>query len=1055
MNEFNETTLIENPTIELFASLGYETINCYNETLGKSGTLSRETTADVVLTRYLRQAMYKLNPSLEKDAIELAIEGIIRDRSSLSMVNANREIYKLLKDGVKVSYKNFEGEEVDETVKVIDWSNTENNYFLLTSQLWISGEIYKRRADLVGFINGIPLIFIELKSSKVRLEEAYNNNLTDYKQSIPQLFWYNGLIILSNGTESKVGSISSAWEHFNDWKRINSEGERGIVSLDTVIKGTCEPHRLLDILENFSLFKDDTGTPIKIISKNHQYLGVNNAIKAAKDIEHNKGRLGVFWHTQGAGKSFSMVFFVQKIFRKLPGNWTFVVVTDRTELDDQIYQTFASVGAITENRVQAESCNHLQQLLKEDHRIIFTLIHKFQSNDNEYPKLSDRSDVIVITDEAHRSQYDILAMNMRKALPNVSFIGFTGTPLMAGEEKTKEVFGDYISIYNFTQSIEDKATVPLYYENRIPELQLINEHFNEDMQQIIDEAELNERQENRLEAEFSREYHLITREDRLDMIAEDIVKHFPNRGHLGKAMVVSIDMLTAVKMHYKVQQNWLKQIETLKAKLQTLPKDKQEYIATKSMLKYMEETVMAVVISSRQNEMSYFQSRGLDIIAARRGMSNEALAREFKDPNNPFRIVFVCAMWLTGFDAPCVNTIYLDKPMRNHTLMQTIARANRVFGDKTCGTIVDYIGVFRNLEQALAIYAVPTTDNDINKVDMPVKDKEQLKELLQQAIREIDQLCRDNKVYLNKMLNLSGLELVKAIDDAVDALIATDELKGEFSAMANNISSLFKAILPDPEAFRYQRIKDLVVYIKDKIDSLSPKVDISDIMLKINELLDGSIASEGYIIKEASAKYNPIVDLSKIDFDVLKAKFDKTEHKRTEVEKLKGQVQAKIKKLVKLNKTRFDYLKRLEDLLADYNSGAVNVQLLFDRLITLAQELNEEERRTISENLTEEELAMFDLLTKSGPELTDKEKEQVKKVVRDLLETLKKEKLVLDWKKRQQTRAAVRITIETILDQELPRVYTTDLYQEKCDLVYEHVYDNYFGQGNSVYSVTN
>lgn len=403
----------------------------------------------MVLTRYLRDALEKLNPGTDSEAINLAIEEIVKDRSSLSPVQANREVYKLLKDGVKVTYKNEDGEETDEVMKVINWNNPENNYFLLVSQLWISDEIYKRRADLIGFVNGIPLVFIELKSIARRLEHAYCDNLRDYKNTIPQLFWYNDFIILSNDSQSCIGSMSASWEHFAEWKKINSEGEKGVVSLETMLRGTCDKAKLLDIVENFTLFSDAGGSLIKLIAKTHQYLGVNNAIEAVKKIQQNKGRLGVFWHTQGSGKSYSMIFFCQKILRKLPGNWTFIIVTDRTELDDQIYKNFAAAGAVIEERVQAESCQHLKELLAEDHRMIFTLIHKFQSDDGgKYPKITDRDDIIVLVDEAHRSQYDTLAANMRSAMSNASFIAFTGTPLMTGEEKTREVFGDYISIYN-------------------------------------------------------------------------------------------------------------------------------------------------------------------------------------------------------------------------------------------------------------------------------------------------------------------------------------------------------------------------------------------------------------------------------------------------------------------------------------------------------------------------------------------------------------------------------------------------------------------------------
>lgn len=1047
MSEYSEDALIEQPAIELFKQLGYETVNCFHETFGSSGSLGRETTSEVVLTRYLRNSIKKLNPSADRDVINFAIDEIAKDRSSLNPVNANREVYKLLKDGVKVTYKNEDGEETDEIVRLIDWNNPENNHFLLVSQLWISGEIYKRRADLIGFVNGIPLVFTELKSTARRLEHAYKDNLRDYKNTIPQLFWYNGIIILSNGSQSRIGSMSAAWEHFAEWKKINSEGEEGVVSLETMIRGTCDKSKLLDIIENFTLFSDAAGNLVKLVCKNHQFLGVNNAIEAVQKIQENKGRLGVFWHTQGSGKSYSMVFFCQKIFRKLPGNWTFVIITDRTELDNQIYKNFTAAGAVIEEKVQAESCEHLKQLLAENHRMIFTLIHKFQSDDNgKYLKITDRDDIIVVVDEAHRSQYDTLAANMRSAMPNASFIAFTGTPLMAGEEKTKEVFGDYVSIYNFRQSIEDGATVPLYYENRIPELQLVNEALNEDIHDIINDADLNEEQEKKLQREFAREYQLITRDDRLETIAEDIIKHFLNRGEMGKAMVVCVDRYTAVKMYDKVQKYWKKCTEDLEKQLIKSTSDEAADIHKK--LDYMKETDMAVVISSGQNEAEDFKNKGLDILPHRKRMATEDLDKKFKDPDDSLRIVFVCAMWLTGFDAPSVNTIYLDKPMKNHTLMQTIARANRVFKDKTCGTIVDYIGVFRNLQKALAIYATPTTGGS---VDTPVKDKAALVEELRKTIQEVTAYCNDKGIDVGRLLNTTGLELVGLLDDAVELLVANDDTKKRYQSLAGNVTKLYKAILPDPAASDYIKQKNLFSVISDKIRALTPPVDITHIMGEIEDVLDQSIATEGYIIHEVPEGYKARVDLSQIDFEALRKYFEKS-RKNTEVEKLKGLINSKLGKLLRLNKSRVNYAEQFQKLIDEYNSGALNVELMFDKLLAFAKDLNEEEKRSISEQLTEEELALFDILTKPEPKLTSKDKAQVKKVVRELLGILKHEKLVLDWRKRQQTRAAVMITIQDYLDRELPRAYSPEVYNQKCDLVYQHIYDSYYGNSQSVYS---
>ena len=783
--DFSEDTLVEQPAIALFKELGYETANCFYEKVGTSdSTLGRETTEGVILVPKLRSALRKLNPDLDDKAVNLAIEELTRDRSAMSLVQANREVYKLLKDGVKVAFQNDKGEESDETVRIIDWNNPENNDFFLASQFWVSSPsgIYKKRPDLIGFVNGLPLIFIELKKSHGKLQHAYQHNLKDYKNTIPQVFWYNALVILSNGSQAKVGSVTAGLEHFADWKRINNEGEQGIISLETLIRGTCGKQQLIDLIENFTLFDEGKGGLAKITAKNHQFLGVNNAVDALEKIKKNQGRLGVFWHTQGSGKSFSMAFFSQKVLRKVTGNWTFLVITDRNDLDKQIYKNFANTGVVTED-CQAESGAHLKQLLSEDHRFIFTLIQKFGVKPGEkYPKLSDRSDIIVMTDEAHRSQYDTLALNMRNALPHAAFIGFTGTPLMAGEEKTKEVFGDYVSIYNFQQSIEDGATVPLYYENRIPELQLANENFKEDLADLIEAAELDDEQEKKLEREFAREYHLITRDDRLEKVAEDIVAHFMGRKQSGKGMVICIDKVTAVKMYDKVQKYWKAYRGALEGQLAALPdlrraasgamltgnKDAVSIAAEQpadfdsakrrellQQIDFMDQTDMAVIVSQQQNEVELFEEKRLSIAPHRLRMVKEDMETKFKDADDPFRLVFVCAMWLTGFDAPAVSTIYLDKPMKNHTLMQTIARANRVFKDKNNGLIVDYVGVFRNLQKALAIYG-SSSGGGVGKGECPIQKKEELVEDLRLAIAEAVDFCKVRGVDIDAILGADG-----------------------------------------------------------------------------------------------------------------------------------------------------------------------------------------------------------------------------------------------------------------------------------------------------------
>lgn len=1046
---YSEDSLIEQPAIDIFKSLGYDYLNCFDESFGESSLLGRETSSEVILLLKLKAALIKLNSNLPEEAIKKAIEQITSDRSILNPNVANKEIYKLIKDGVKVNYKNDKDEEVESIVKVIDFNNPSNNNFFLASQFWITGELYKRRADLIGFINGIPLIFIELKAIHRRLQNAYDDNIKDYKDTIPQVFWYNTFIILSNGSESKVGTISAGWDYFNEWKKINSEGETGIVSLDTIIKGLCEPTRFLDILENFILFQNTGGSQIKILAKNHQYLGVNNAILQFSNRSENNGKLGVFWHTQGSGKSFSMIFFSQKILRKYAGNYTFVIVTDRKELDRQIYKNFVDCGAVTENEVQADSRKHLKQLLKENHRNIFTLIHKFGvDGDETAEEISGRDDIIVITDEAHRSQYDTLAMNMRIALPNAAFIAFTGTPLIAGEEKTKDTFGNYVSIYDFKQSIDDNATVPLYYENRIPELQLEDKDlFNEQIQNIIENAELTEREEEKLEREFSREYHLITREDRLNRIAEDLTDHFINRGFKGKGMMVCIDKPTAVKMYNKVKAEWQKKMLVIEEEINDLSfRTDIESIEKKQLaeekLQYLKETDMAVVVSQEQNEIDKFRKLGLDIETHRRRMVKEDMEEKFKDSSNPFRLVFVCAMWMTGFDAPSISTIYLDKPLRNHTLMQTIARANRVFSEKPNGLIVDYIGVFKNLQKALAIYGVGAGDI---KQNGPVKPKEELINELRIKISLTQKFCRENDIDLEAIIKAGSMHNISMIDTAVDILIAIETTKSSYINLANAVNVIYKAILPDVGANEFTQIVRLIKVIAEKIRSFEEPVDISGVMDQVEQVLDKSVKSEPYIITKAE-----LIDLSKFDFEKLKKIFEKT-RKNTQAEILKNALRSKVSAMIALNKERVNYADKLQELINEYNSGAINVETFFNKLLVFANELSNEEHRAISEKLTEEELALFDLLKK--PDLNEKEKDKVKAAAKELLSTLKAGKLVLDWRKRQATRANVLLTIQQALDSYLPQSYTPDLFQDKCAQVYEHIYENYYGDGKSLFSL--
>ena len=1046
-SRFNEQQLVEMPAIEVFEDLGWDTANAYHEVLGPDGTLGRDNKSEVFLLIRLQAALRRLNPGAPTEAIDQAVTEITKPRGALHYARANHELYSLLRDRVEVQVGQADGTTLPEKLNIIDWDNPEDNDFLLVSQLWVHSELYKRRTDLVGFVNGIPLVFIELKASHHDLKEAYENNLRDYRDTIPHLFVPNGFLILSNGADSKVGTITSGWEFFSEWKKIGSEHEEGFVSLETVLRATCAKDRLLDLIENFVAYQDLPRGFVKLLARNHQYLGVNNAIARMEELEaappDERGKLGVFWHTQGSGKTISMLFFTQKVLRKRPGNWSFVIVTDRDDLDEQAYKEFLYAGVITEKHMRATSASNLRQLLTEDHRYVFSLIHKFRTDTDEtHPVVSDRDDVIVITDEAHRTQYDTLALNMRNALPHARFLGFTGTPLIVGEEKTREVFGDYVSIYNFAASEADHATVPLYYENRIPQLQIDNPNFGDDLMAIVEEADLDETQERKLAAALGQQYELITRDDRLDAVATDIVDHFLGRGFPGKALVVSIDKITTVRTFEKVQKVWAERLRRNEAELRTAGLAPERLDLLTKETAYMRATDMAVVISQSQNEIFDMAARGLDIKPHRKRMVEQDLEGKFKNAQDPLRIAFVCAMWTTGFDVPSLSTVYLDKPLRNHTLMQTITRANRVFPEKNNGLIVAYVDVFKNLQKALAIYAVGAKPGEA-----PIQEKAALLEALRSAVQDLRAFCGEREVDLDALSKMKGFEMVGAAKRTVEMLMLDDDEKTAFLTRASLVERLYKAILPDARANEFSRVRAVARLLADTIAAYTSRPDITGVMGKVEQLLDESVAAQEYLIPPSQAE--ALFDLATVDWAALEAAFQQG-RPRTAAQRLRSLLSARIAALVRLNPARVDLIERFEKLVADYNAGSINTEKFFQELLAFSKGLSEEESRALSEGLTEEQLAVFDLLMRPAPPLSDNEKSQVKRVAEELLAILKRDKLVLDWRKQQGTRAAVRVAVEETLDR-LPEAFTRQLYAQKCDAVYQHVFDSYWDDGRSVY----
>jgi type I restriction enzyme, R subunit len=1068
--EYSEDNLIESTAMGLFnKNLSWDTAIAFNnETFGEDGSLGRSDKKEVILKRIFFEKIKEFNPDLPEKAYSEAYQKLIDYSVSKSLAEINFEKYKMLAEGIKVDFINEKGEQIkNKTIKVFDFDNAENNNFLAVSQMWIQGKSNReRRPDIIGFVNGIPLLFIELKAVHRKLENAYCHNFNDYKDVITQLFFYNAFVVLSNGIESRIGSVTGKYQHFHEWKRI-AEDDDGVVALDRIIMGVCKKERFMDLFENFVLFDDSLGTPIKLIARNHQFIGVNKAIdnillnqklyEEKKISFQEKQKLGVFWHTQGSGKSYSMLFFCQKIHRKFTGSYTFLIVTDRNELDSQIYGTFSGAGAIpkvksgSKRSPRANSGQHLKELLQSDHRYLFTLIHKF----NFEEKITERDNIIVISDEAHRTQGGNLAMNLRNAIPNASFIGFTGTPLFKDDEITKRIFGDYVSKYDFKRSVEDGATVPLYYENRGELLQLTNPEINDQIREIIDAEteDLESDQRNKIEKLFAREYPILTAQPRLESIAKDVVWHFCNRGYKGKGMFIAIDKLTAVKMYDLITHYWKEYKTELRKEIKKL--GDQEQLEKERELQWIDKTEICVVVSSEQNEIKKFQDYGLDIEPHRNKMNTQDLETRFKNDDDHFRFVIVCAMWITGFDVPTLSTLYLDKPLKSHTLMQAIARANRISEGKNNGLIVDYIETYSSLLDALAIYGTggkSSQNGGEEKKEMPLEVKARLEKELKEALETTEAFLKEELNFdINEIIESDGLNKLAAIEKGVNAVYTNDETKRKFQVLSREVFRKYKALQPDAVLKEYSKRKNAVDVIYTNIENNIESADVSEIMRKIQDVVDKSIEN---LIKEPDRNYGIKIDLSGLNFDLVEKYFLKIKNKNQAVQALKEKVEKQLKSMIDRNPTLIDYYKKYQEIIEEYNKGKDEalIKETFIKLIEFIDSLAQEEAETKREGLTDEYKAVFDIL-RQGKQLTEKEKKEIKKISIDLLSELKKDKLQVEhWADKAATSAAVYNFVNTTLFQNLPHpAYQDDDINIMSNLVYEHLKSQYYGNGESIY----
>ena len=753
--DYSENILVQESAANLLQNeLGWQVEFAYNkEVLGEQGTFGRRDYHEILLIRYFQAALKKLNPWMTQAQVDEAQKKLESHLSTASLMQINEEKYFFIRDGIPVTVKKPGGKTEKRISAVIDFQHPEENHFLAIKELKIHGDLYRRRTDIVGFVNGIPLLFVELKRHDVDVQDAYTNNYTDYLDTIPHLFYYNALLMLSNGMEAKVGTLGSKYEFFHEWKRIK-ESDAGSVALETMLRGICKKETFLDLLENFILYDHSNGHTAKILARNHQYLGVNEAVNAYEARQLKDGKLGVFWHTQGSGKSYSMVFLAQKIRRRFEGSPTIVILTDRDELNKQISDTFENCGLLGKTKAAqfvATSGSDLVRKLQGNPSFIFTLIQKF-NRPEEAPIYPDH-DILILSDEAHRSQYGIYADNMMKLLPTASRIGFTGTPLLSNDNITERTFGGYLSVYDFKRAVEDGATVPLYYENRADKIeQLEKPEITDEILAAIETADLDPSQQEKLEREFAKEIHILTAEPRLRSIAKDFAGHYSDLWTSGKAMFVCLNIVTCVRMYNYVQEYWQEEIKRLKANLKTASQQESQELERK--LQWMQETEMAVVISQEQNEIQTFKKWGLNILPHRAKIEKRELDKEFKDDGSKFRVVFVCAMWLTGFDVKSLSCLYLDKPLKAHTLMQTIARANRVAEGKNNGLIVDYVGIVKALRKALADY---TANQSGASVD-PTVDKGVLIARIHKVIAAATQFLAEHGFDLQALIDSKEFE---------------------------------------------------------------------------------------------------------------------------------------------------------------------------------------------------------------------------------------------------------------------------------------------------------
>jgi type I restriction enzyme R subunit len=951
--------------------------------------------SQVVLEGRLRQALQRLNPSVPADALEEAFRKLTRPDLP-SLVANNHLVHKFLVEGVPVEYQRPDGSLGGDLVRVLDFDNPENNDFLAVNQFTVVEDRHERRPDIVLFVNGLPLGTMELKNAADEDATIWSafNQLQTYKQQIPSLFTFNEALVISDGVEARIGTISADRERFAPWRTIEGEklADTKLPQLQVMLEGVFEKRRFLDLIRYFIVFEDaGGGVLIKKMAGYHQYHAVNLALASTVAAAGEKGdrRVGVVWHTQGSGKSLTMAFYAGRVvLHPAMQNPTLVVITDRNDLDDQLFGTFARCHELLRQQPeQAQNRAHLRELLHTaSGGVVFTTVQKFfpTEGEDQHPLLSDRRNIVVIADEAHRSQYDFIdgfARHMREALPNASFIGFTGTPIELTDKNTRAVFGDYVSIYDIERAVKDGATVPIFYESRLAKLQLDESkrpRLDEDFEEATEGEELEHKE--KLKTKWAALEALVGAEQRVALIAQDLVNHFERRLEAmdGKAMVVCMSRRICVDLYnaiVRIRPDWHHD------------DDDQGNI----------KIVMTGSAADRAEWQPHIRNK------ARR----EELAKRFKDPSDPFKIVIVRDMWLTGFDAPCLHTMYVDKPMRGHGLMQAIARVNRVFKDKPGGLVVDYLGLAHELKQALASY---TESGGTGKTAI---DQEEAVAVMQQKY----EVCCGifHGFDWSAWKTGSSQQRLSILPVAQEHVLVQTNGKLRLIEAVSELSKAFALAVPHDNALAIRDDVGFFQAVKAVLAKSAPgdRRSPEEIEHAIRQIVSGAVASDEVIDIFAAA------GLKKPDISILSDEFlaevRGLPQRNLAVEMLRKLLEGEIKTRRRKNVVQArSFAEMLENAIKRYQNRAIETAQVIEELIALAQDLREADRRGEELGLTEEEVAFYDALEVNDSAVAVLGDEKLRMIAQELVRAIRNN-ITIDWTVRENVRAHLRIQVKRIL----------------------------------------